>query len=95
MHRAMAYTLLAAALVNALAQRGAARRPAWLLLGVVSLQATLGVVNVMLRLPVEVTLLHSAGAAASLLSTTWLLSESWRAPVAAAARASLAPVEAK
>jgi cytochrome c oxidase assembly protein subunit 15 len=95
MHRAMAYALLLAALVNALAQRGAARRPAWLLLGVVCAQATLGVLNVMLRLPVEVTLLHSAGAAASLLTTTWLLSESWRAPVVSASRASLAPAEAK
>ena len=47
-------------------------------------QVCLGILNVMMRLPVEVTILHSAGAAALVLLTTFLNVEAWRAPSPAA-----------
>lgn len=74
-HRIVAYTLAAVVLVNAFVQvrEGVARRPALLLVGLVLLQISLGVANVWLRLPVEVTLAHSAGAAALVLAGTWQL----------------------
>jgi heme A synthase len=47
-------------------------RPARAVFGVACLQALLGVLNVLLRLPVEVTLLHTGGAALLALATSWL-----------------------
>ncbi|HMV69032.1 MAG TPA: COX15/CtaA family protein [Myxococcota bacterium] len=74
-HRLMAYTLLGLAWVHAVVQRGRAglARPALLLAALVTVQAALGVANVLLHLPVEVTLLHSAGAASVFLTTAWQL----------------------
>ena len=71
-HRLVAYALLGLALAAALTARSEpAKRPARLVAALVLLQAAIGVANVWLRLPVEVTLLHTAGAAAVVLSTTW------------------------
>lgn len=83
-HRVMAYTVATLALLNLAVQwrHARLRRPALVLAIVVALQVTVGVANVLLRLPMEVTLLHSAGAAASYLCTAWLVFEAWMAPVA-------------
>jgi cytochrome c oxidase assembly protein subunit 15 len=93
-HRVVAYVLLATALAAAVGSRGPGARVARALFGVVVVQAALGVANVWLRLPVEVTLLHSAGAAASFMGTAWLNWEVWRAPVAAFGPAVAAPAAA-
>lgn len=81
-HRLVAYALLAAAGALVVVARGSPRLVpvAWGFLGLVVLQASLGVANVLLRLPVEVTLAHTAGAAGLVLCTTWLQWEVWRAP---------------
>jgi cytochrome c oxidase assembly protein subunit 15 len=50
-----------------------------LLLGL--LQLALGVANVLLRVPVEITALHSAVGAGLVLTLTWGLREAWRRPV--------------
>lgn len=86
-HRVMAYTIAALALVNVAVQaaRPAALRPALVLVGAVAVQIAIGVANVWLRLPVEVTLAHSAGAAALMLTSTWQTVAVWRAPVVAVA----------
>lgn len=86
MHRIMAYTVFAVIAIVALVARGRGRfgRAALVLFGLVSLQVALGVANVLLYLPVEVTVLHSAGAAALVLATTYLNAEAWRAPSPAA-----------
>lgn len=91
-HRLLAYLLSAAALLLVLASRGERRLfPASLvLLAAVLVQATIGVANVLLRLPVEVTLLHTAGAAAVFLSAALANWEAWRAPVHAAYGGTLA-----
>lgn len=82
-HRVMAYLLLAAGVVPLALTggRGPAGRAALLLFGAILLQATLGITNVLLRMPVEITLAHTAGAAAVVLATTWLNHEAWRAPL--------------
>ncbi len=91
-HRLVAYLLLGAAgLTWALARRHPVlAAPARAVLAVVLLQAAVGVANVLLRLPVEVTLLHSFGAAATALSTGWLHHVLWRQPLPV----SHAPVDA-
>lgn len=97
-HRVVAYTLAGVIGLNAIAHAGHAgsRRPALLLVALVLLQIAIGVANVLMQLPVEITLLHSAGAAALMLSTGWLHDETWRSPLPTAAAAPLrAPVEAK
>ncbi len=81
-HRLVAWILLGVALVNVAASR--ARLASVAVLGAVLAQATIGVANVLLRLPVEVTLLHSAGAALVAWSTVWLNWDVWRAPLHAA-----------
>lgn len=85
-HRATAYTVLVAALVNLGVQWSSprTRTPALALVGLVLVQVALGVANVLLQLPMEVTLAHSAGAAALWLCTAWLGFESWSAPLAEA-----------
>lgn len=87
-HRLVAYALVALALGSlAVARTGRTRRAAAAVALAVGAQATIGVANVLLALPVEVTLLHTAGAAAVVLATTWTNWESWRAPLAASVAA--------
>lgn len=101
-HRITAYTLAGLVFANLAAhwRHPAARRPALLMSVVVLIQIAIGVANVLLRLPMEVTLLHSAGAAALFLSTTWLQHVVWRSPLAepvgsAPVRPLSRPLEAK
>jgi len=83
-HRWVAYGLWAASLGNAVSLGAAPRLrlAGWGAFAVVTSQAVLGIANVLLALPVEVTLLHSFGATATVLSITWLQVELWRAPLA-------------
>ena len=83
-HRLMAYLLVAAVLGLVWLCRGYVRlrKKALVVMGLVLLQVALGVANVFLAVPVEVTLLHSATAAAIVLTTGWLNFEVWRAPAA-------------
>ncbi len=92
-HRVVAYTLAVAVVVNAGLHAGnpRSRRPAFALVALVALQIAVGVANVWLRLPMEVTLLHSAGAAALMLTTAWLHDETWRAPGVAAGAGAVTP----
>lgn len=83
MHRIGAWTLLGVAgLQAALALRGppAARRRSLIVLGLVLAQGTLGALNVLWLLPVEITLLHSLGANLTALATAGLHYEIWRSP---------------
>jgi hypothetical protein len=57
------------------------RRVALGLSALVLVQITIGVSNVLLALPMEVTLLHSAGAAALWLCTAWQGFEVFSAPL--------------
>lgn len=97
MHRIGAYTVLAVALLVAASLRGRGRagRAALVVLGVVLVQACIGIANVWLAMPAIITALHSAGAAATVLCTTWLFSETWRAPIRSSSPASVpvAPAE--
>lgn len=79
-HRVVAYLLLGAAFLAFAVVRS---RPAAAVLVVVLGQAALGVANVLLHLPVEVTLAHTAGAAAVVLTTTWFVHEVLMAPLPA------------
>jgi heme a synthase len=84
-HRLVGYVLLVVAGLGAALASGRLRAPARMLFVLVVLQAVVGVANVLLRLPVEVTLLHSAGAASIFLTMAWLNWEALRAPLAARA----------
>lgn len=98
MHRIVAYCLLAAGAINLAITgiRGRVGRASLLVFAVIVTQACIGVANVLMRMPVEVTLAHSAGAAAIVLSTTWLHYELWRAPLEVSASVPDAmPLEAK
>jgi len=81
-HRLAAYTLLVALLACAVGARGLPRIGQllaiafWLGLA----QAAVGVANVLLRLPVEVTGLHSALAAILMLTLALATREAWRMP---------------
>lgn len=81
-HRLTAYAVLALSAVSVyLAWTNARiRRYALGVFAVVLAQASLGIANVLLRLPVEVTLLHSAGAASLALAVAWLNDELLRSP---------------
>lgn len=83
-HRVAAYglVLLAGAAVAATRGRGRTGRAALLMFALVLVQAGIGIANVLLRLPVEVTLAHSGGAAALWLATAWANWEALRAPLA-------------
>lgn len=72
-HRLLAYGLFALAWLHVWTSRDRAelRAPSRLLATLITLQACIGVANVLLRLPVEVTLLHSAGAASVFACMTW------------------------
>lgn len=83
-HRLVGYGVATAAFALLAASRGGALAwPARVVAGLVTGQILLGVANVWARLPVEVTLAHSAGAAAIVLSVVWTANEALRAPVAA------------
>lgn len=86
-HRLVGLLLWGSAAAWAVVAPAAARTPARVVAAAVTAQVALGVANVALRLPVEVTLLHTAGAAAVALSTAWTQFELWRAPVATTAPA--------
>ena len=81
LHRLAAWTLLGLALANLALARGRLSRAAWRVAIAVTVQGAIGVANVLLRLPVEVTLLHTAGAAAVVLSSVSLARATWTAPL--------------
>ncbi len=83
-HRLVAYILAAAVLVAfaSAANHAQLRWPAGALLLAVIAQVGLGVANVFMRLPVEITLAHTGVAALIALSTTWLAWRAFRAPLA-------------
>lgn len=95
-HRLTAYAIALAAIVNLAVQRGGpGSRPAIVLLALVVVQIAVGVTNVWLQLPMEVTLLHSAGAASLMMSMGWLNHRVWTSPLAEPAAAFAAsPLEA-
>jgi cytochrome c oxidase assembly protein subunit 15 len=74
-HRAGAYTLLALAAAFFFVARAVPglRRPAGLVFGLVVAQASLGIANVLLALPAEIAIAHSALADLVVLATTWTL----------------------
>jgi cytochrome c oxidase assembly protein subunit 15 len=78
-HRLNGYALALAIAITATAARGVAplERPTALALGLVLLQIALGVANVWLRIPVEITALHSATAAALVLTQTVCVRNAW------------------
>lgn len=82
-HRITAYTLVAFALLAAVVGRGrgAFGRAAFGVAALALAQAALGIANVLLYLPVEVTLLHTGGAAALVLATTAMNHAAFRARV--------------
>ena len=86
MHRITGYTVFAVALGVLAASRGQGRfgRTAAVIGVMVVAQIGLGIANVLFYLPPEVTILHSAGAAALVLMVTFLNLEAWRAPAPAA-----------
>lgn len=86
-HRLVGLTLWSAALGYAAAAPAPLRRPARAAATAATAQLLLGVANVALRLPVEVTLLHTAGAAAVSLTVVWTQFEAWRCPAPAPAAA--------
>lgn len=92
LHRLNAYALCFAFGALALAARGSARigRLATVAFGVVLLQVAVGVGNVLLQLPIEVTALHSALATALAITTALLVRE-----LLAARRASSVDVPAR
>ncbi|MDJ0852147.1 MAG: COX15/CtaA family protein [Myxococcota bacterium] len=80
LHRINGAALVVGLVLAALATRGEApllRRAAQVALGLGLAQVCVGAANVLLRLPVEVTGLHSALAAALVLTATVALRESW------------------
>ena len=92
LHRLNGYALAVAVAVVALSLRDAGRagRLAQLAFALVMIQIAVGAANVLLRVPVEITALHSALAAGIALTTGLLTREalrSARAPVAAPTRA--------
>jgi len=82
-HRLTAYALLLALGAAAWLARAHARlaRPTALVLALGLAQAVVGISNVLLRIPVEVTGLHSALACALVLCLTYCVREAWLAPL--------------
>lgn len=94
LHRLGGYavTVGAVALVVAARADSATRRPAALLVALVLTQITLGVLNVLTRMPVELAIAHAATAHAIVATTAWLAAgtfaragEAGRAPAVAPA----------
>ena len=84
-HRLTGYMVFSGMLAAAVATVGKGRvgKAALVLLALGTLQVSLGVANVLMLMPVEITVLHSAGADAIVLATAWLSYEAWVTPVAA------------
>lgn len=82
-HRLVAYGLLGLAMVGVWVCRShpQLRTPSRLFLLLVVIQATLGIANVLMAMPAEVTLAHTAGAASLMLCVGWLNYEAWRSPL--------------
>lgn len=79
-HRFGAYTVSALVLAFWWINRGsAAHRPAAILLVLLACQITLGVANVLMAMPVELAILHSALADLILLTTAWSLNRVYSA----------------
>ncbi len=79
LHRTNGYALVAGLATAAIAARGAPAvgRAVRLALGLGVLQVAVGAANVLLRLPIEVTGLHSALATGLVLSLTWAARAAW------------------
>lgn len=88
-HRLGAYTLTALAIAFFVTSRAAPRLrgPANLVLALVLLQVAIGVVNVLLAMPVEIAIAHSAVADLIALSSTWAAYRVLAHPVGHAASA--------
>src|SRR5262245_31107695 len=86
LHRTNAYALVTCLALAALAARGSPplRRALLLALALGALQVAVGAANVLLRLPVGVTGLHSALATGLVLSLTWAVRTAWQGREAAA-----------
>lgn len=80
-HRTVGYALVAALVATALLLRGHARAGRWLTIAAAFglAQVCVGIANVLLRLPVEVTAMHSALAAGLVCTVGVGLREVWRA----------------
>ena len=80
-HRSVGYSLVLALAGTALLARSHAGTRLWLAIaaGLGAAQVCVGIANVLLRLPVEVTALHSALAAALVCSVGVSVCEAWRA----------------
>ncbi len=96
LHRLTGYSLLAAMAAAAWVGRGVPGLSRLLTLGLALGigQVVVGVANVLLRLPVEITGLHSALAAALVLCVALAVAEVWRAPEGAPAAAARQPAPA-
>lgn len=79
-HRTVGYTVVLALAMTAYMARGHASTQRWLMLAAVmgAAQACVGITNVLLRLPVEVTALHSALAAGLICTVGVSVREVWR-----------------
>jgi heme A synthase len=82
-HRTVGYTVVLALAATAYMARGHASTQRWLMLAAVmgAAQACVGITNVLLRLPVEVTALHSALAAGLVCTVGISVREVWRRPL--------------
>lgn len=80
LHRTLAYTLIAALPLAALLARQRPGLAGWLGLasGIALCQGVVGIANVLLRLPVEITALHSALAAALVCTLGISVQVAWR-----------------
>jgi cytochrome c oxidase assembly protein subunit 15 len=85
LHRLNAYLLVGLLALTAWTARGVCglERPTALALALVLVQACLGVANVLLRIPVEITALHTATAVALVLTTAFCVHAAWLRPLPA------------
>lgn len=83
LHRVTAYVLTAGLALAAWVARDTSHlaRPTAFALGLAVVQIGLGAANVLLRLPVEITALHTATAIALVLTTARCVRTAWRSPV--------------
>lgn len=83
-HRLVAYLVLASGIVAVLTAKRGSRvgRASLVVFCFILLQVCLGVMNVWFKIPMELTVFHSAGAAAIVLSLAWFHHEVWSSPLA-------------